>query len=312
MKVLHLCLGLYNFWTTYEGEYFNESLMSHPDVTLRMWGRDRMFYKDGMSAIDAVKHIYGEDYPDVIIVHSTMQKHKERGDQKLLEGIETLRNHSVVVWRVFDCFKKRLPFYRDQINKYKPHYSLVWYPDQVENLQRAVGQSSKVCFFPHAVGRRYFNKNCNRPYDVALIGRCSIDPKGLPKLKVYVPPIRDTRPEKGNNLVNDLNLCRFSWNSPVEGQYASLRFVEAPACGTISAVPGHFKQLDHYFPKDCYLVCDGNPSRQIRSMSPDECLSMQERAYKVVINNHTMDRRVEYFLDLVQGKSVLPQDYYRV
>ncbi len=312
MKILHLCLGLYNFWTTYEGEYLNESLMARPDTNLKMWGRDRLYYKDGMNAIDVVKHLYGDDCPDVIIVHSTMQKHKDVGDQRLLEGIESLRQNSVIVWRIFDCFKKRLPFYRDQLNQYKPHFSLVWYPDQVENLQKAVGRSSKVCFFPHSVGRRYFSKNCNRRYDIALIGRCGITPKELPKLKVYTPPSRSTRPEKGNNLVHDLNLCRFSWNSPMAGSYATLRFVEAPACGAISAVPFHFKQLDNYFPRDCYLVCDKNPSRQIRSMSPDEYLTMQERAYKVAINNHTMDRRVEYLMDLIQGKDVVAQDYYGI
>ncbi len=315
MKILHLCLGLYNFWTTYEGEYINEALMEHPDVDLRMWGRDRVYYKDGLNALEAVQEIYGSGKPDVIIVHSTMEKHKNKLDRRLLSGLEELRKSCFIVWRTFDCFPKRVPFYVDQIKRYKPQLVLTWYPDHADALASQVGSIARVKFFPHAVGRRYFNKNCDRAFDLALIGRCDgKSPGDFNPLKVYVPPQRETRPEKGNNLVNDLNQCKFSWNSPVKGKYSTLRFVEAPACGTVSIVPKKFDQLRLYFPDDCQIFCESNTDvvNTIHGISSEEYKSIQQRAYKVVMNNHTMTQRIPYLLDLIDGKDVQPQDYYGI
>lgn len=314
MRVLHFCLGLYNFWTTYEGEYINESLMARPDIDLKVWGRDRIGYMRGLSSVDVIRHLYGDDYPDVVIVHSSMEKHKDPEDLSIFKGMETLSKHCVVVWRTFDCFPNKIDFYANQIRKYKPSLVLVWYPDQVKQLHKSTG--AKVRFFPHAVGRRYFNKNCIRPYDIGLIGRC--EHNGAPlttanfgKLKVFVPPKRKTRPDKGNNLVNDLNLCRFSWNSPVINKHTSLRFVEAPACGAISMIPGHFKELDSYFPTGTYVTCGSIKSaiRTIRRMPVQKYLRIQQAAYQHVISYHTMDSRIAYLLDLIRGEEVSPFDY---
>jgi len=314
MKVLHFCLGLYNFWTTYEGEYINESLMARSDIDLRIWGRDRIGYIPGLSAVDVIKHLYGNDYPDIVIVHSSMEKHKDVKDTTIFNGMEKINKRCILVWRTFDCFPNKQDFYIKQIKKYNPSIVLVWYPGQVSTLKKLTG--SNVYFFPHAVGRRYYNKNCIRPYDIGLIGRCqhkerALLPKHFGNLKVFTPPGRKTRPDKGNNLVNDLNLCKFSWNSPVHGSHTSLRFVEAPACGAISVVPNHFRELDGYFPHGSYIVCESvkNAIRQIKNMSTEEYIHIQQLAYKHVMKHHTMDRRVEYLLDIVSGKNTSPFEY---
>lgn len=316
MKILHFSLGLYNFWTTYEGEYMNESLLRRPDVDLNVWGRDRVTYEPGLTCIDVVKKIYGNEYPDVVIFHSTMEKHDDPNDRKVFEGIRDLGKHSTIVWRTFDCFKKKLPFYVKQIKAYHPHIVLVWYASQAAELRSAIGQISHVCHFPHSVGRRYFNKMNAREYDIALIGRCDgVSLDSFPELKVYTPPHRETRPEKGNNLIDDLNQCMFSWNSPVKGDLASLRFFESPACGTISMVPKKFADLDQYFPSDSYCVCDSSTetcSNIIRTMDAREKWRIQQRGYEVVMSNHTMDNRVDFLLDVVGGKNVYFYDYYGI
>jgi len=288
--------------------------MARPDVDLRVWGRDRPGYIRGLSAVDVIRHLYGDGYPDVVIVHSSMEKHKDAEDVAIFKGMETISKHCTVVWRTFDCFPNKIGFYTNQIRKYKPSLVLVWYPGQVKELYKATG--ARVHFFPHAVGRRYYNKNCNRPYDIGLIGRC--EHKGSPlttanfgKLKAFVPPRRKTRLEKGNNLINNLNLCRFSWNSPVLNKHTSLRFVEAPACGTISLIPGHFKELDAYFPPDTYVICNSMKGaiRTIKRMPVQKYLRIQQQAYQHVMTYHTMDSRISYLMDLIRGREGSPFDY---
>lgn len=318
MNILHLCLGLYNFWTTYEGEYINESIMRRKDCFLKIWGRNRPGYKKGLKYQDIVSRLYGaNNYPDVVIVHSSMQKHDDKYDKIIFEGLETARENSMVIWRTFDAFGNKRKFYVDQIKRYKPQIVLSWYKRHVEEIQHRIKNVSTVKWFPHSVGRRYFNKNENRKFDIGLIGRCELkdnrlEKKHFPKIKVFIPPKRNSRPEKGNNLVNDLNLCRFSWNSPANGE-TGLRFIEAPACGTISMVPAHFRNLDDLFSRECYVVCDNNLKKAqkiMSNMSSDEFICIQQRAYKEVMNRHTMDLRIEYLMDLINGKNRDPKDYY--
>lgn len=319
IKVLHLCLGLYNFWTTYEGEYINESLLGRQDIDLKVWGRDRIGYVPNLTATDIVSHLYGDEHPDIIIVHSSMEKHDHPEDQKCFNGLQDLRQKSIIFWRTFDCFGKKADFYINQIKRYKPQKVLVWYPDHAEYLQQCLGGISEVHFFPHSVGRRYYNKMCERSFDLALIGRCDLNGRRLSEknfsVKTYVPPKRDTRALKGANLINDLNMCKFSWNSPVGGKYCSLRFVEAPACGTISLIPSHFDQLDLYFPRDNYVICNSSTksaNKVISRMSAEEYTDIQQKAYKTVINNHSTDRRIDLLLDLAVGKKVKYNDYYKI
>lgn len=315
MKILSLCLGLYDFWHTYEGEYINESLMARPDVELKVWGRDRIGYIPGFNVIDVIKHLYGNNFPDAIVVHSSMEKHEDVNDRKLFEKMETLHDCTKLVWRTFDCFGKKMNFYLNQIKKYRPFLVLSWYIDHVEELNKQVGKISKICWFPHSIGRRYFNKNASRQYDLALIGRCdNFTPSHFCGLNVYVPPNRKSRPEKGQSLISDLNLCKFSWNSPLEGKYATLRFVEAPACGTVSILPKIFDQLKLYFPEDTYIIAKDpmQACKIIKSMSVEDYLSIQQRAYKVVINNHSTDIRVNYLIDLLNNKNVKATDYFKI
>ena len=97
MKILHLAINVYNYWSTYEGEYLNEALMELPGVELRTWGKYRPFYDPGLNASEAVECLYGNDFPHVILVHSTMTKGVEQADRKILDGLERLRERCILV-----------------------------------------------------------------------------------------------------------------------------------------------------------------------------------------------------------------------
>ena len=183
---------------------------------------------------------------------------------------------------------------------------------------------SKVYFFPHAVGRRYLNKIGDRPYDLALIGRVQnngrpVTAQDFKGLKLLQPRPYRHRTEAFAQLIHNLNLCKTSWNAPLHEKSVTLRFVEAPAYGTISMVPHHFEELNrYYFPRDSYLVCDDEPKKAveiIRSLTKDKdrYLAIQERAYKIVMSNHQMSNRVQYLIDIVSGKTDADvRDYYGV
>ena len=297
--------------------------MERPDVELRTWGRFRPFYKPGLNAVQVVEHLYGSSYPDVVIVHSTMSKHPESQDRRLLERLEDLRSRCTIVWRTFDPWD--VEFYKAQYERYQPQIWLTWYPEYAGLFQSMFDKAkTRVYLFPLAVGRRFLSKWDDRPYDLALVGRCTNDGDSLSEsdfngLKV----LRTRRPRRRTDafaqLIEDLNRCRVSWNSPLRGKFATLRFVEAPACGTISLTPNHFRDLNaYYFPKDAYLTCNGNLEsaiEMIRSMRHDreEYFRLQEKAYRIVMNNHQMRNRVMYLMDILNGKvDADPRDYYGI
>lgn len=314
LKIVHLCLSLYDYWTTYEGEYLNESLMALPDVDFKAYGTGREIRNEDCSLSEVIAHLFGGSFPDVVIVHSSMEK----VSPGFFHGLEELHKKCFVVWRTFDCFDKNIDFYVDQLSRYRPQLVLNWYEEQTQELKTKAPKGTKIAHFPHSVGRRYINKMMQRKFDMALIGRCENNGKSLDKsmfngIGIYVPPKRETRPLKGGSLINDLNLCKFSWNSPVKGRMASLRFFEAPACGTLSMIPHKFNELDQYFPSDCYCICDSSTkkcSKIIQNMSNEEFLTKQQKAYKIAINNHSMDKRVNFLIDLINGKDAKFDDYY--
>lgn len=319
MNILHLCPSLYDFWTTYEGEYLNESLLSRKDVNLKIWGKNRIGYVPGLTSSMIVKRLYGNDYPDVIIVHASLQKLKDSEDTVFFKDLQKLRSKSIIVWKIADCFKKNLPFYVNQINTYQPHIALVWYAGHIEDLKNRCKFTPRYCLFPHSVGRRYINKNLIRKFDLSLIGRCEngtgykVTNRNFSGLKIYTPPHRENRAEKGASLISDLNKCRFSWNSPVKDRFVCLRFFEAPACGCISMVPFKFKDLDQLYPPDTYFVCNRSlkkASSIITKISDDNYIEMQNKAYKITISNHTMDVRVRFLLDFIHGRNVKVEEYY--
>ena len=103
----------------------------------------------------------------------------------------------------------------------------------------------------------------------------------------------------------------------MKGRYATLRFVEAPACGALTMTPYDFDDLnEYYFPKDAYLSCDDDVGKArgiIQSLDKDAYLRLQERAYEIVMNNHQMRNRVTYLMDILNGKaSADPRDYYGI
>tara|TARA_B100001971_G_scaffold209087_1_gene232024 strand:+ start:512 stop:1489 length:978 start_codon:yes stop_codon:yes gene_type:complete len=323
MRILHLSTNPYNYWSTYEGEYLNEALMECPGIELRAWGRFRPFFVPNLNAVEIVEHLYGNDFPDVVIVHSTLSRHEDLSDQKMMVGLEILRQRCILVWRTFDPWK--LDYYREQYERYRPHIWLVWYPGYVKHFESMFDEKeTKVYLFPHAVGRRYLNKMSPRPYDLLLLGRCQNDGKSVSKrdfrgLKVFQPRRFRRRTAAFAEYIRQLNLCKATWSSPYQGKYATLRFVEAPACGTLSVVPHHFDDLnEYYFPQDAYLVCEGNLSKAVevlRSLDRDKdtFFRLQERAYKIVMNNHRMRNRVMYLIDILNGKyDADPRDYYGI
>lgn len=342
INVLMLSPNEYVNWLTYEFEYLIDAFRGDERFSVQAYGRFRPGYNSKDRATEVLEKLYSGTYPDLLIIDISLLGELHTEDKVLFDIVKLVSSKSFIIFKTADPWRQ-IDWIDDLVREYRPNAFIVHSGLYTDLFNQKLNSSEvKAYMFPYCFGRRYFDMGIERKFDLGLIGRCELDNELLSKRSFrkkinekieiyYEPSLSKIRKKIGfknylnrySSLILNLNHCKASWNTPVRPKqnrdyfHTPFRFVEAPACGTLTVAPFHFKELNEfYFPQGTYFCLENDIDnlddvlRNIKNNS-DSFLEKKENAYRMVMKNHQASNRVNFIHDIFQMKNdIEARDYY--